>query len=142
MAGHEQRTEGALVADAQVLGGEQANTLAQGVMSVLQGHGGLEGVVQKFQQRGLGDVVGSWVSTGQNLPVTGEQLQSVLGSQQLSAMLQKVGLPAEQGLGILARLFPALVDKLTPDGRLPEKGSGQLLQTGLEFLRNTLGARS
>ena len=55
------------------------------------GMGGLAGLVQQFQQGGLGDVVQSWVGTGQNLPVSAEQLHAVLGGDQISAMAQEAG---------------------------------------------------
>jgi uncharacterized protein YidB (DUF937 family) len=96
--------------------------------------GGLGGLVQSFQQGGLGEVVNSWVSTGQNLPVSAEQLQSVLGGGQLQNIAAQLGVSPEQASGSLADLLPQVVDKLTPNGQLPE-GGGDLLAQGMDLLK-------
>ena len=40
---------------------------------------GLGGLVEAFQAKGLGDVVASWIGTGQNLPVSAEQIHLLRG---------------------------------------------------------------
>jgi uncharacterized protein YidB (DUF937 family) len=96
--------------------------------------GGLGGLVQSFQQGGLGDIVNSWVSTGQNLPVSAEQLQSVLGGGALQNIAAQLGVSPEQASGSLAELLPQVVDKLTPNGQIPEGGT-ELLAQGMEMLK-------
>ncbi|CAD5373226.1 conserved hypothetical protein [Rubrivivax sp. A210] len=86
------------------------------------GLGGLAGLVAKFQQGGLGEVVASWVSTGQNLPISPAQLGSVLGNDAVAGLAQKAGLDQGALLGQLSQLLPQVVDKLTPDGQLPQGG--------------------
>lgn len=95
--------------------------------------GGLGGLVQSFQQGGLGDVMSSWISTGQNLPISAEQLQAVLGGGQLQNIAAQLGVSPEQASGSLADLLPQVVDKLTPNGQLPE--GGDLLAQGLDLLK-------
>lgn len=95
--------------------------------------GGLQGLVQMFQQGGLGEIVNSWVSTGQNLPVSAEQIQSVLGGSSLQAIAAKLGVSPEQASGSLADMLPQLVDRMTPNGQLPE--GGDLLAQGLGMLK-------
>lgn len=95
--------------------------------------GGLGGLVQSFQQGGLGDIVNSWVGTGQNLPISAEQLQSVLGGGQLQNIAAQLGMSPEQASGGLADLLPQVVDKLTPNGQLPE--GGDLLAQGMDMLK-------
>lgn len=95
--------------------------------------GGLGGLVQSFQQGGLGEVVNSWVSTGQNLPISAEQIQAVLGGGQLQNIAAQLGVSPEQASGSLADLLPQVVDKLTPNGQLPE--GGDLLAQGLDMLK-------
>jgi uncharacterized protein YidB (DUF937 family) len=90
------------------------------------GLGGLIGLVQKFQQSGLGHIADSWVGTGQNLPVTGDQLGGVLGQDTISSMAGKLGMNQGDLLGQLAHMLPQVVDKLTPNGQLPEAGSNGL----------------
>ena len=64
------------------------SALLQRVMQLVNNpqNGGLEGFIQSFQQGGLGVIVNSWVSTGQNLPISAEQIQSVLGGSSLSGL--------------------------------------------------------
>lgn len=81
--------------------------------------GGLGALVQQFQQGGLGDLVGSWVGTGQNLPISAEQLQGVIGSEQIAAFAQQFGLSQGDAANKLSELMPQVVDRLTPGGELP-----------------------
>ncbi len=107
------------------------------------GLGGLAGLAAKFQQGGLGDVMNSWVGTGQNQPVAPEQLGSVLGEDAIAGFAQKMGLNPQDALGQLSQLLPQVVDKLTPQGQLPEGdmgGIGNLAQqAGLGDLQGMLG---
>ena len=97
--------------------------------------GGLQGLVQSFQDKGLGGVVSSWIGTGENLPISAEQLSSVLGQSQLQEMAQKAGLPLEGLTEKLSGLLPQVVDQLTPNGALPE---GHLLSQGMGILGGLL----
>jgi uncharacterized protein YidB (DUF937 family) len=95
--------------------------------------GGLQGLIQAFDQQGLGQVVASWVGTGQNLPVSGEQLSAVLGSDKLQGLAQQFGLNPQELTGQLAQWLPQAVDHLTPQGQLPasEALQPEALQGGL-----------
>ncbi|TAM83011.1 MAG: DUF937 domain-containing protein [Acidobacteria bacterium] len=95
--------------------------------------GGLGGLVQAFQSKGLGDVVSSWVGTGQNLPISGEQIQSVLGSDTVQQLAAKAGVSPGAAQSALATVLPMVVDRLTPNGSVPEAGG--LLSQGLNFLK-------
>jgi uncharacterized protein YidB (DUF937 family) len=109
-----------------------------GVIGMLgQGGGGLGALVQKFQQAGLGDVVASWIATGPNQAISGEQLGRVLGPDALGGVAQQLGLDSNELMGQLAQMLPGLVDQLTPDGQLPQ--AGQLSGSGLENLAGMLG---
>lgn len=83
------------------------------------GGGGLGGLIEQFQRSGLGDVVGSWVSTGQNLPISPDQLGQVLGSDQIAGMASKLGIDQSALLGQLSHMLPQVVDHLTPNGQVP-----------------------
>ncbi len=98
--------------------------------------GGLGGLVQSFQQGGLAEIVNSWVSTGQNLPVSAEQIQSVLGNSTLQDLAAKLGISSQEASGSLASLLPQVIDQLTPHGELPE--NGDLLAQGLDLLKGKL----
>jgi uncharacterized protein YidB (DUF937 family) len=74
--------------------------------------GGLNQIVEKLKEHGLGDVVNSWLSQGENLPVTTEQIQKVLGSDAVAKLSAKMGIdPADVGKH-LSEILPALVSKL------------------------------
>ena len=83
--------------------------------------GGLGGLVETFKSKGLNDIMSSWVSTGQNLPISGKQIQDVLGSDLVQQFAKKLGASNQDVSGGLANLLPDLIDKLTPTGQLPEK---------------------
>ncbi|MCY1164006.1 MAG: YidB family protein [Pseudomonadota bacterium] len=87
-------------------------------------HGGLAGIVQKFQQAGLGDAVSSWVGSGQNQPVSGEQVTNALGSDTISGLAQKLGVSPGDAASQLSSILPGLIDHLTPQGQAPEGGLG------------------
>ena len=105
-------------------GGASQGALIQAVLGLLAG-GGLQQIVSSFQQKGLGDVVGSWISTGANKPVSPEQVQQALGPDQLGRLSQQTGLDQQSLAGQLSNLLPGLVDKLTPDGNVPDAGAVQ-----------------
>jgi uncharacterized protein YidB (DUF937 family) len=87
-------------------------------------HGGLGGLVAKFEQAGLGNVIGSWVGNGANQPVSGDQLTQVLGSGAVGQIAAKLGMSPDQAAGQLSSLLPALVNHLTPNGQAPAGGLG------------------
>ena len=86
--------------------------------------GGLGGLVGKFEQAGLGNVIGSWIGSGQNQAISGDQLSSVLGSDAISGLAQQLGLNSGDVAGQLANVLPGLVNHLTPEGQAPAGGLG------------------
>lgn len=119
--------------------GNDQNPLMQAVVGLLgqqSAVGGLGGLIQAFQKNGLGEIVNSWVSTGKNLPISPEQIQQGLGNDLLKQLASQVGLSQEATGSQLANLLPGLVDKLTPDGKLPDT---TLIEQGLNLLRGKLG---
>ncbi len=113
------------------------HSLATELMGILSGDGtskGLGGLVEMFNEKGLGDVVSSWVSTGRNLPISAEQIQAVLGSAQVQALAAKAGIDPSAARAAIARILPQLVDRCTPNGQIPASG---ILDTISGFLRKT-----
>ena len=111
-------------------------SLASAVFSMLSNQsGGISGMVQQFTVQGLGHIVNSWISTGQNLPISPEQLQSVLGSEQVRAIAERAGVSPEAAQNGLAQILPQLIDHLTPNGEVPQ---GDLMSKGMELLRGKL----
>ncbi|AOY00734.1 YidB family protein [Jeongeupia sp. USM3] len=115
---------------------EGAGGLLGALGPLLEQQGGISGLVEKFQQGGLAEVAQSWISTGQNLPVSAEQIQSVLGSDAVSQIASKLGIDPQQAAGQLSEALPQLVDQLTPNGEVPQ--GGDLLAQGLNLLKGKL----
>ena len=110
--------------------GSGGNPLLEAVLSMVNNPqtGGLAGLIQKLQESGLGNVADSWVSTGKNLPISPDQLQNALGSGELGSLAEKLGMSTGDVSSQLADLLPGVVDKLTPNGQMPDMGSlGDLL---------------
>ncbi|MCA6102039.1 MULTISPECIES: YidB family protein [Bradyrhizobium] len=84
------------------------------------GQGGLSAIVAKLEQAGLGEQVKSWIGTGQNLPITAEQLQQVLGSDTVKQLAARFNIPVDQLSKVLAQQLPAAVDGASPGGKLPQ----------------------
>jgi uncharacterized protein YidB (DUF937 family) len=94
--------------------------LISNVMQMLGSGGGLNTLVQQFEQAGLGSMIQQWIATGPNPPISPAQLQQVLGSGQLQGLATRLGLPTEVLTRQLSQVLPHLVDGLTPNGQLPQ----------------------
>ncbi len=100
-----------------------AGPLAQILGSLLDGQGGgLAGLVEQFTRAGLGSQMQSWISTGQNLPISVDQLTQVFGQGRMQQLAQQAGVEPAQFGGQLAEVLPQAVDRLTPNGQLPQGG--------------------
>jgi uncharacterized protein YidB (DUF937 family) len=113
-----------------------SNPLASSVMQMINSQpGGLSGLMQQFHDKGLGGLVSSWVSTGQNLPISADQIQHVLSCDQVKELAAKAGISEDAVSSHLSQLLPMLVDKLTPNGQVPA-GGGSLMEEGMGMLKN------
>jgi uncharacterized protein YidB (DUF937 family) len=90
------------------------------------GLGGLAGLAEQFQRGGLGDVMNSWISTGPNKSVSPDQLGGVLGGDLIGEMMQRTGMGRGDLLGQLSQMLPQMVDRATPEGRIPSGGLGDI----------------
>lgn len=111
-----------LGSSSQQQGGGQAQLVTAAMEFVNNQPGGLNGLVQKFQQGGLGDVVQSWVGNGENQAISPDQLHNVLGSDVVSGLAQKVGMQPDQVSGLLSQVLPHVVNAATPNGEVPADG--------------------
>jgi uncharacterized protein YidB (DUF937 family) len=115
----------------KMLGGT-SNPLASGLLQMIQNQpGGLQGLVQNFHNNGLGAIAQSWVGNGQNQPISSDQIQQVLGSDQVKALAEKAGISPDMAGGAIAQLLPGIIDKLTPNGQVPEHNNVMDLVGGL-----------
>lgn len=114
------------------IGGEdKKDDLMSSIMQLLGGQGGLQNLISQFDVKGLGDIIGSWVGTGQNKSISPDQLQNVLGSDVLGGIASKLGLNVNDLSSQLSNLLPGVVDKLTPEGKVPE---GDIMSKGMDLL--------
>ncbi|AIO48842.1 MULTISPECIES: YidB family protein [Burkholderia] len=84
--------------------------------------GGLNGLIEKFKAGGAGEIIGSWVGTGENQPISADTLQNVLGSDVVGSLASKVGIDPSQASSILAQVLPHVVNGATPNGEVPAGG--------------------
>lgn len=117
----------------KVMGGQQGG-MAQIAMEMFNQNGGISGVLDKFKAGGLGDVAASWVGKGENIPVSADQISSVLGSGAIAEMAAKFGIDPATLSTQIAEHLPTVVDKMTPNGAV-EADSGSLLSTVLGMLK-------
>jgi uncharacterized protein YidB (DUF937 family) len=104
-------------------GGLSSGLVVSQIVSMIQSRpGGLGGILQSLQQGGLGHLVESWVGTGQNLPVSPDQLRNTLGPDWIQKITQFTGLSQSEVEQHLSTVLPQVVDHLTPNGQLPAKG--------------------
>ncbi len=114
--------------------GNSSNPLVHSALEMIQNQpGGLAGLVQSFEQKGMGGLVQSWVSNGPNPPITSDQLTHVLGSDAVTNLAAKAGISPDQAGSQLAALLPGLIDKLTPNGHVGDAGG--LLTAAMNMLK-------
>jgi uncharacterized protein YidB (DUF937 family) len=117
-------------------GGKGALVLA--IVQMIQNRqGGIQGLMQAFQQNGMGGAVQSWIGTGQNQQVSPEQVTHALGQDQVQQVADQAGISHQDASSGIASLLPQIVDKLTPDGQIPHHND--LMGKGMEMLKRHFG---
>ena len=96
--------------------------------------GGVAGLVESFQQKGLGGIVSSWVGTGANEAISPQQVESALGNQQVADIATKLGVSTQDASSNIAQWLPAVIDHLTPNGQVPGSGSN-LMEMGAGLIK-------
>jgi uncharacterized protein YidB (DUF937 family) len=102
-----------------LLGGIVGAEMATVVNGLIEKHGGISGIVSRFEQQGMGDTIRSWVGTGANMPISANQVHQALGSDTVTQLAQKMGISSDMLATRLAELLPKAIDHLTPGGKLP-----------------------
>jgi uncharacterized protein YidB (DUF937 family) len=118
------------------LGGKQGSDggVAQ-LHRMVRSSGGLQGLIWKLSRAGLGHQVQSWVSTGENQPVTGPQVRRAMDPRQLTVIADQAGMTPEETSDQLAKVLPAVVNQATPQGQLPDNDP---FASGLEKVKRML----
>lgn len=99
-----------------LIGGEMATV----VNDLIASHGGVQGLVQQLHEKGMGDVVKSWVGTGPNQSLTVQQVRQAFGPETIGNLAAKVGMDPQELTAKLSYLLPQAIDRLTPDGVVPK----------------------
>ena len=102
-----------------ILGGAVGAEALSLVKDYFDKHGGVDGVVAELEKTGFGQQVKSWVGTGSNLPISVDDIKTVLGSEKLKDLAASTGIPVDKAAEYLAQHLPTAIDKATPDGNLP-----------------------
>jgi uncharacterized protein YidB (DUF937 family) len=122
--------------------GDEGNQLLGALSGFLAQSGGLQGLANKFSQSGQGEAFSSWVGMGENEPVSSNQIQEALGSDQIRAIATKMGVDPNLASQFLAEYLPKIVDKLTPAGKLdPTADHQEGLAALLPSLLQSLGGK-
>lgn len=117
------------------LGGSENQAMVQVAIKLFNEYGGLNGILDKFRANGFAAEVASWIGTGSNLPISAAQIEQVLGHDSLNNIAAQLDLPPAEISANLAAYLPKVIDRLTPDGKVPENQSAVLLQA-LSLLKN------
>jgi len=103
-------------------GGSQQALISTALEFVNNQPGGLNGLIQQFKDKGAGDIISSWVSNGENQPISADTLHSVLGSDTVTDLAAKAGVQPDQIAGLLSQVLPHVVNAATPNGEVPAEG--------------------
>ncbi len=105
--------------------GDKGGSLLSALLGLIANpaNGGFGGFISRFRNAGLGGLVDSWVNTGDNTPISNEQLESALGADTLDTVAKQSGLDRNTATSALGYLTPHVVDTLTPDGTVPDEAS-------------------
>jgi uncharacterized protein YidB (DUF937 family) len=99
---------------------QQHANLVQTAMDMFANHEGFSSLLNNAQSQGLGGTVQSWIGRGANQPIAPQQVQGLIGQDRLQQIADRVGIPPAVASVALSHILPALVDKLTPEGKLPQ----------------------
>ena len=86
-----------------------------------QGSSGLDVLLRQFQQNGFGEIINSWIGPGQNQPISPTDLRQAMGQNTVNNLSQQTGAPQDELLALLSKYLPGVIDKLTPNGQLPNQ---------------------
>jgi uncharacterized protein YidB (DUF937 family) len=115
-------TIGSMFGNSPQGGGSQQALVASALEFINNQPGGLNGLIQRFHENGAGEIISSWVGTGENQPISADTLHQVLGSETITNLAAKAGVEPEQVTGLLSQVLPHVVNAATPNGEVPADG--------------------
>lgn len=109
--------------------------LANSLLQFIQAQGGLEGLQKTFQEKGFGEVIASWISDAENLPISGQDLVTIFGKPAISQIASSAGISEEGATDQIASVLPVLVNGLTPEGKV---SGNDLLKSAMDMIKGKL----
>jgi uncharacterized protein YidB (DUF937 family) len=106
-------------------------------MRWVQNNGGMNAVLERFKQKGYGKHTQSWVDTGDNDPLDEQAVEQVVGQNDLQQMAQRLGVPENEVAEAFAEIMPEMVDKMSPQGRVPQQAD-EVLEEGRQTLEREI----
>ncbi len=115
-----------------LLGGKGGSSQVMGVLGdLVESAGGPQGIMDKLEAAGLGDKLQSWIGTGENKPISGAEIEQALGADEVRKAAEKAGMSEAEAADGIAAALPDLVDKISPDGKLPDASQLNEVLSGL-----------
>jgi uncharacterized protein YidB (DUF937 family) len=102
--------------------GGSGNQMMGALGGLVEQAGGVQGILSKLEASGLGDKVDSWIGTGANKSISADEVKQALGEDQVKQAAAKAGVSEDQAAGGIAEALPELIDRVSPDGKLPDIG--------------------
>ena len=93
-------------------------TLLPIIVALLSG-GGLQKIIDAMKNAGLGEQAESWVGSGENLPISGDQAKEVVGADKVAEIAEKAGIDEGKAADLVAQALPLAVDQVSPEGKEP-----------------------
>ncbi|OAT49500.1 hypothetical protein M997_0716 [Proteus hauseri ATCC 700826] len=117
---------------ANLLGGEKINQYKT-VLDWVESQGGIDGLIKQFNSAGLGELIQSWIGTSANLPINAEQIVEIFSLPVINELATKINMSTSEASEMAAQYLPKLIDKVTPDGVVPE--NLDLVSAGMDILK-------
>jgi uncharacterized protein YidB (DUF937 family) len=112
--------------------GQHQSLVVEAVRMLTSREGGLTALTQTFERNGLGHIISSWIGTGENAPISADQIKATVGSERLADLAKKAGISPDTATQYLTNTLPRLVDALTPNGKVGN--ASDLFSMGKEIL--------
>lgn len=106
-------------------------------MRWVQRNGGIGAVLKRFQQQGYGKQAQSWLAIGDNEELDEHAVEEVVGRRDLADMAQRLGVPETEVKQAFAEIMPQMVDRLSPQGDLPQQAD-EVLDEGIQTLEREI----
>lgn len=117
-------------------GDSNQDAISSLLASLFKQVGGLPGLIEKFQKGGFEEIINSWMSNNENLPISSEQLRQVLGSDFVENLAEKASLDTSVFESLMTHGLPKIVSALTENGKKTPQAVGNI---STDMIKNLMG---